>query len=87
MDLLFLTNGKRLEECDLQECERVALKGDSLEQQMLGRLLIEVRKLQHELADEQYRYAGTRIHRHALVCRDLKIDELREKVAALEGKT
>lgn len=77
MSLDFLTNStKPLDEMDLQECERHALCSDTLIQQIAARLLVEVRKLQNQLNDPAYMYAGSRIHRHALVVREFRKAEL-----------
>lgn len=86
MGLDFLNTGRRpLDASDLDEAERIALAGDTVLHQLAGRLLIEVRRLQHELADPQFQYAGGRVHRHAVVCRNAEIDALREQVRQLRA--
>lgn len=84
MALSFLSSPGPLSDSDLHEAERVALASDSLPGQLAARLLVEVRRLQHQLADPSFMYAGGRIHRHAIVCRQTEIDALRQDAARLK---
>jgi hypothetical protein len=65
-----------MNEQELIECERVALADDTLIHQIATKLAAEVRRLQHALNDPAYMYAGSRIHRHAIVCRNERIEQL-----------
>lgn len=71
-----------LTDADLIVMERLAFASETAECHAIQRLLAEVRRLRHELADPNYMYAGTRIHRHALLDRNARLDRKR----AEEGK-
>lgn len=59
----------------------------SWERQIIGKLVSEVRKLQHELDDPNYNYVG-RIHRQAIICRNEQIASLEKQIIELKkGKT
>lgn len=47
-------------------------------------LLLYVRHLKHEIANPVYSYAGGRISRNAILCRDEEIIALRNRIAQLE---
>jgi hypothetical protein len=75
-----------LSESDLAGFERLALAGESALHQAASKLAAEVVRLRHALADPSFMYAGGRIHRHALVCRNEKIDQLLDEVKALKAE-
>jgi hypothetical protein len=79
----FLYRSDKLTESDLYDIEQHACKNDTLEVQLLCRLVTECRKLQHELNDPNYQYSG-RIHRQAIICRDAEIDRLRTRLKEVE---
>ena len=64
---------------ELHDLECMAYDGDTLYNRAMQRLVREVMRLQHELADPRFQYAGGRIHRAAIVCRNAEIDSLRDK--------
>jgi len=47
-------------------------------------LITHIRKLINILTDPSYQYAGTRIHRHAIMTRDSEIDNLRNEIQKLK---
>lgn len=91
----FLNTSEPLSEADLQRIEEDVFKdGDTLDKRVICRLLNEIRRLRHELNDPAYQYAGGRIHRHAVMCRDGQIDtymnelsEARKQLAELRDPT
>lgn len=69
----------------LHKIEKVACSlPDSPEKILIRDLLVECRRLQHELADPNYLYAGNRINRLAIVTRNEEIDALREELKKLK---
>ena len=68
-----------LTESDLVELESVAFEGDGVEHRAVQKLLREFRRLTHELNDPSFMYAGSRIRRDAILCRDAEIDKLSNK--------
>lgn len=84
MKLDFLYRSGPLTDADLEAAEQVALAGDSRDQQLASRLLVELRRVRHELADPAFMYAGSRIHRHALICRDAENSQLRAELNSLK---
>lgn len=68
-----------LTESDLTELEMIAFAGDSLEHKAMQKLIREFRRLSHELNDPAFMYAGSRIRRDAILCRDAEIDKLIKK--------
>jgi hypothetical protein len=73
-----------ISESQLSQAEEMAVAGDSALHQYLARCVSEVRRLRHELNDPNYSYSG-RIHRQAILCRNVEIDALRERVKQLEA--
>lgn len=67
-------------ESDLHDIERLVHAEDTLIARMAQSLVVEVRRLRHELADPNYIYAHGRIARAAIVCRNNEIDSLREQL-------
>ena len=71
---------------DLFQWEQDAVGGiDTRENQRIGSLCAEVRRLQHEINDPNYQYVG-RIHRHAIICRNGEIDRLRKENGELRDR-
>ena len=84
-DCDFLNKREHLTTNDIHVCEQLAFKEDSLLNRVCQRLIIEIRNLQHELADPNYQYVG-RIHRNAILTRDAQIDTLKARIKELEAK-
>jgi hypothetical protein len=70
---------------ELDEWENKAC-GEGWHDVIIRSLVSEVRRLQHQLDDPNYLYAGSRIHRQALIVRDAEADRLREIVAKLKAE-
>lgn len=81
-----LSKREPLNESDLSDLEEMAFEGDDLVHRAAQRLLIELRRAWHDLADPQYMYAGGRVHRHAILCRNAEVDELRQRITAMENR-
>jgi hypothetical protein len=81
-----LTKSGPLNETDLGELEVLAFEGDDLVHRSLQHLLREVRRLRHELADPAFMYAGGRIRRDAILCRNAENDQLQEQIKKLTSK-
>lgn len=73
-----------LSEMDLSELEVVAFCSDGVPQRCVQVLIREVRRLRHELEDPSFMYAGGRIRRDAILCREAEIDQLREQIKKLK---
>lgn len=73
-----------LEDDELDAMERFAMTEETLMALNVGKLVSEVRRLKHELADPNYLYVG-RIHRQSILCRDAQIDVLRKEIAELKS--
>lgn len=71
-----------LAESDLSELEGIAFSGDSVEHRSMQKLIREFNRLSHELNDPAFMYAGSRIRRDAILCRNAEIDSLRKKPEA-----
>lgn len=82
-DRSYLYRAGPLENADLDQAEQDALAGDTLLNQTAARLLVEVRRLRHELADPMFMYAGGRISRHAVVGRNADIERLQRDATRL----
>lgn len=81
-----LYNSEPIPEYELQEMEEVILsERDSYIHHIAAKLISEHRKLEYALKDPSYMYAGGRIHRHSIVCRNVEIDQLRERIKKLES--
>jgi len=72
-------------ETHLAECEEEGCKGDTLLHQLVCHLVSKVRNLQHQLADPNYQYAGGRIHRQAIVCRNEQQVQLYNEIKELKA--
>lgn len=70
-------------ESDMHDWERLACSSDSHEHQIMRRLIIYIRSLQHELNDPAYLYSG-RVPRMAIVSRDCTIEKLQKEVDELK---
>lgn len=81
----FLNKREHLTTNDIHDCEQLSFKEENILNRICQRLIVEVRSLQHELADPNYQYVG-RIHRNAILTRDAEIDRLRTKIKELEAK-
>lgn len=81
----FLGKRGRLSAIDIHTCEQLSFKEDNALNRVCQRLIIEIRDLQHELADPNYQYVG-RIHRNAILVREAEIDSLKAKIKELEEK-
>lgn len=71
-----------IEKPELDDMEERATAADGHLAVCVCRLVSEVRRLHHELADPNYQYSG-RIHRQAVLTRDATIARLREEVKKL----
>lgn len=80
----FLNSRNRLTTVDINEIEEWSLRSDDLTHRFLARLVSEYRKLEHELIDPNYMYAGGRIHRQALMVRDVEVMQLRKEVSDMK---
>jgi len=67
-----------IDAAELDKMEQVACDQDTYLGQCCRKLISEVRNLQHQLDDPNYQYAGSRIHRQAIVVRNAEIDKLRK---------
>ena len=67
--------------------EVVAFSKDTLEHRIIQRLLREVLRLRHELDDPAYMYAGGRIRRDAILCRNAAIEALRPNTPNTGGQS
>lgn len=81
----FLGKRERLSAIDIHTYEQLSFKEDNALNRVCQRLIIEIRDLQHELADPNYQYVG-RIHRNAILVREAEIDSLKAKIKELEEK-
>lgn len=73
-----------IEEPDLSRAEELAMTEGTAMAQWLAKCVSEIRRLRHELNDPNYMYSG-RIHRQAVICRDVEIDRLRKRIEDLEN--
>lgn len=71
-------------ESGIERLEEKASADDSLFALAILRLISALRSAFHSLEDPNYLYAGTRIHRQAILCREATIDKHRERIAELE---
>ena len=72
---------------NLDLAEEFACTGQSVDKQLIARLVSQVRSLQHQLNDPNYLYAGGRIHRQALISREMEANLLRDKYEkAVKGR-
>jgi environmental stress-induced protein Ves len=69
---------------DLHNIEEVALSSNTQIHQFAAKLVFRVRQLQHELHDPNYLYAGTRISRQALICREQDMRKVQDDNTALQ---
>lgn len=68
----------------LDEIEQRAAKGVAIPQDVIA-LLVEVRQLQHELANPNFLFGGSRINRLAILWRDAEIDQLRDQLMSKDA--
>ncbi len=74
-----------LTEENLSVFEKSAARENSALASAIELLVREVRSLQHELIHPNYQYAGGRIPRGAILCREAEIDRLREELELLKA--
>lgn len=72
------------DDSDLHDIETLVHAEDTIIARLAQALVVEVRRLKHELNDPNYMFAGGRIPRAALICRTTEIDKLRKELKAHE---
>lgn len=87
MSFNFLNTTDELSSADLHIIEEKYAGKDNLESSLIMRLCNELRNLQHESKNPNYFYAGSKIHRQAILCRNNQINDLREELKKLKEST
>lgn len=66
---------------NLDKTEELAFGGDTMLHICLQQAISDIRELQHALDNPNYKYAGSRIHRNAILDRNNQIREYQNKIA------
>lgn len=80
------TGAGELADHDLHELGTLAHDGNSVPHLAMQRLVREVLRLKHELANPQFMYAGGRVSRDAILCRNATIDKQMDDLAEMRAR-
>lgn len=82
----FLNRSAPMNEQDLDDAEQAVAGEDTVVAAVARKALHDLREMRHETLNPNYMYAGGRIHRAAILCREATIEKLRKQIKML-GQT
>lgn len=79
--------GKKAEEAQKAYVPMVPALELEIAEKRIGELEGQLEAANAKLADPEYQYAGSRIHRESIIARNQELDELRDKLKRAEART
>lgn len=75
---------EEIDDTTLSQWAQIACREDNLATRALGEAVTAITGLQHALRDPNFLYAGSRIHRMAIISRNEQIEGLIKQIGELE---